>query len=158
MKLQKVIFLYYHVKFNVHTPCGPLKATPGCIFREVLSHVYHSTTARIFITASIIKEKTKLFKSLNRGMGGYTVIYSQSGIVHNHKKRMPCLESTWIRNLELMVCIEQINHEVLLYSIGNCIQHHVISYNGKEYEKECVSESLCYIAVKTQHCKTAILQ
>ena len=32
-------------------------ATPGCILREVLSHVYHSITARIFITASIIKEK-----------------------------------------------------------------------------------------------------
>lgn len=71
-------------------------ATPGCILREVLSHVYHSITARIFITASIIKEKI-VQVSMNRRMGGYTVIYSQSGIAHNHKKRMPCLESTWTR-------------------------------------------------------------
>ena len=28
--------------------------------------------------------------------------------------------------------------QVLLYSTGNYIQYHVINYNGKEYEKECV--------------------
>ena len=48
--------------------------------------------------------------------------------------------------------------QVLLYSTGNYIQYHVINYNGKEYEKECVTESLCYIAAKIQHCKTAISQ
>ena len=32
-----------------------------------------------------------------------------------------------------------INNKVLLYSTGNYIQYPVISYNGKEYEKECMS-------------------
>ena len=31
--------------------------------------------------------------------------------------------------------VEWINKKVLLYSTGNYIQHPVINYNGKEYEK-----------------------
>ena len=34
--------------------------------------------------------------------------------------------------------VEWINKKVLLYSTGNYIQHPVINYNGKEYEKVCV--------------------
>ena len=33
--------------------------------------------------------------------------------------------------------IEWINKKVLQYSTENCIQYLIISYNGKEYEKEC---------------------
>ena len=35
-----------------------------------------------------------------------------------------------------LLCIEWINNKGLLYSTGNYIQHPVINYNGKEYEKE----------------------
>ena len=31
-----------------------------------------------------------------------------------------------------------INNKVLLYIMGNYIQHPVINHNGKEYEKACV--------------------
>ena len=37
-----------------------------------------------------------------------------------------------------LLYIEWINNKVLLYSTGNYIQYHVISHNGKEYEKECI--------------------
>ena len=33
---------------------------------------------------------------------------------------------------------EYINNVLLVYSIGNYIQHLVISHNGKGYEKQCV--------------------
>ena len=38
---------------------------------------------------------------------------------------------------------EWINNKVLLYSTGNYIQYPVINHNGKEYEKEYITESLC---------------
>ena len=34
------------------------------------------------------------------------------------------------------LCIEQINNKVLLYSTGNSAQYSVITYMGKESEKE----------------------
>ena len=37
-----------------------------------------------------------------------------------------------------LLCIGWINNKVLLYNIGNYIQHPVINYNGKEYEKEYI--------------------
>ena len=37
-----------------------------------------------------------------------------------------------------LVYIGCINHKVLLYSTGNCIQYPVINHNGKEYEKESI--------------------
>ena len=36
-----------------------------------------------------------------------------------------------------------INNKVLPYSTGNYIQYPVINHNGKEYEKEYITESLC---------------
>ena len=41
----------------------------------------------------------------------------------------------WISRYKLLY-IKQINNKVLLYSTGNYIQYLVITYNGKEYEKE----------------------
>ena len=32
-----------------------------------------------------------------------------------------------------LLYIEWINHKVLLYSTGNCIQYLMINHNGKEY-------------------------
>ena len=39
------------------------------------------------------------------------------------------------------------NNKVLLYSTGNYIQYLVVTYNGKEYEKEYIykTESLCCV-------------
>ena len=34
---------------------------------------------------------------------------------------------------------QSVNNTVLLYSTRNCIQHPVMNYNGKDYEKECES-------------------
>ena len=33
-----------------------------------------------------------------------------------------------------LLYIEWINYKILRHSTGNCIQHPVINYNGKEYE------------------------
>ena len=40
----------------------------------------------------------------------------------------------------------KIDNKNLLYSTGNSTQHFVITYKGKEPEKEyiCITESLCY--------------
>ena len=42
---------------------------------------------------------------------------------------------------------EWINNKVLLYSTGNYVQYPVISHNGKEYEKKCITESLFRTAI-----------
>ena len=42
-----------------------------------------------------------------------------------------------------LFCVERINHKILLYNTGNYIQYPTIGHNGKEYEKECITESLC---------------
>ena len=39
----------------------------------------------------------------------------------------------------LHILIEWINNKVLLYSIGNYIQHSVINHNGKEKSKQITS-------------------
>ena len=39
-----------------------------------------------------------------------------------------------------LLYIGWINHKVLLYSTGNCIQYTVINHNGKEYEKHFAEE------------------
>ena len=41
---------------------------------------------------------------------------------------------------------EQINDKALLYSTGNNIQYPVTNPNGREYEKEYITESLCCTA------------
>ena len=55
-------------------------------------------------------------------------------------EREGIFEEGRIRRLRLAIdanCyIGWINSEVLLHSTDNCIQYPVISYNGKEYEKE----------------------
>ena len=66
-----------------------------------------------------------------------------------------------------LLYIKEINNKDLLYNTGNCIQYLVITYNGKESEKEymyyiCIyiygTESLCLVHQKlTQHCKSTIL-
>ena len=43
-----------------------------------------------------------------------------------------------------------------MYSTGTYIQYLVITYNGKESEKECVYMS--HFAVHLKHCKSTILQ
>ena len=48
---------------------------------------------------------------------------------------------------QIQTTIYKINNKVLLHSAGNYIQYLVITYNGKENEKEytcaCITESLC---------------
>ena len=49
----------------------------------------------------------------------------------------------------------------LLYGTGNYIQYQVITYNGKESEKEYTHMELNHFAIHlklTQHCKSATLQ
>ena len=50
-------------------------------------------------------------------------------------------------NRYTLLYIKQINNKNLLYSTGNYIQYLVITYNGKEFEKEkdiyIYTESLC---------------
>ena len=41
--------------------------------------------------------------------------------------------------------IQQITSKDLLYSMGKYTQYFVITYKGKESEKQYTSESLCYI-------------
>ena len=55
---------------------------------------------------------------------------------------------------------EWINNKVLLYSMGNYIQHLVKNPNGKEYEKEYtyIAKFLCCIAEINQHYKLSIHQ
>jgi len=49
-----------------------------------------------------------------------------------------------------LLYIKQVNYKDLLYSTENYTQHLVITYNGKETEKEymyvcvCITESLCW--------------
>ena len=45
-----------------------------------------------------------------------------------------------------LVYIEWINNKDLLYHAGNYSQFPVINHNGKEHEKECVTEPLCCTA------------
>ena len=45
-----------------------------------------------------------------------------------------------------LLYIEWINNKVLLYSTGNYIKYPVINHTGKEYEKVCITESLCCTA------------
>ena len=35
-----------------------------------------------------------------------------------------------------LICIEWMNHKVLLYNTGNYTQYPGVNYNGKEYKKE----------------------
>ena len=44
-----------------------------------------------------------------------------------------------------LVYIGWIN-KALLDSTGNYIQYPMINHNGREYEKEYITESLCYVA------------
>ena len=62
----------------------------------------------------------------------YTPKESTQPLCNNHKSRN-----------------SKIHSKDLLYSIRNSTQYLVITYNGKESEKEykyiCITESLCYI-------------
>ena len=48
------------------------------------------------------------------------------------------INSEFGMNRYTLLYIKQINNKDLLYSTGNYIQHLVITYNGKEFEKEYV--------------------
>ena len=48
-------------------------------------------------------------------------------------------------NTYTILYIKQITNKDLLQSIGNYTQYSVITYMGKEYEKEQIYESLCCI-------------
>ena len=50
----------------------------------------------------------------------------------------------WISRC-IQLHIEWINKKVLQYSTENCIQYLIISYNGKEYEKEYKQLILCFV-------------
>ena len=43
----------------------------------------------------------------------------------------------WI-NIYTLLYIKQVNNKDLLYSTGNYIQYLVITYNGKEFDKEYI--------------------
>ena len=62
----------------------------------------------------------------------------------------------------MLLYIKQTSQKYLLYSTGNYIQYFVISYKGKESEREqiyvCITESLFLHLKLTQHCKSTILQ
>ena len=67
-------------------------------------------------------------------------------------------------NRYTLLYIKQIN-KVLPYNTGKYIQYLIITYNGKEYEKEYIyiyiyiSLNYCVEHLKlTQHCKSTILQ
>ena len=65
---------------------------------------------------------------------------------------------------QIQTTIYKTDNKDLLYSTGNFIQYLVITYNGKESEKEqreiyiYITESLGYTSEITQHCKPTILQ
>ena len=63
-------------------------------------------------------------------------------------------------NRYTLLYIKQRNSKDLLYSTGNYIQYLVITYNGKEYEKEYKYVQLNHFAVylKLTHCKSTINQ
>ena len=63
-------------------------------------------------------------------------------------------------NIHTLVYIKQITNKDLLCSTGNYIQYLIITYNGKESEKNTYIK-LNHFAVHqklTQHCKSTILQ
>lgn len=66
--------------------------------------------------------------AMGRGMGGG--IDQEFGI----SKQMQPLYVGWI------------NNKVLLWENRNYIQHLTQNHNGEEYEKECITKSLCYTA------------
>ena len=43
-----------------------------------------------------------------------------------------------------LLYISWINNKFLLYRMGSYIQYPMINHNGKESEKECITESLVY--------------
>ena len=65
-------------------------------------------------------------------------------------------------NRYTLIYIKQINNKDLLYSTRNHIQYLVITYNGKESEKEYIyiyiNVELNHFAVFLKHCKSTILQ
>ena len=67
----------------------------------------------------------------------------------------------WDLGISKLVCEEQINHKVLLWSTGNHIHSSEINHNGKECEKEyicrSITESLLNSRKLAQHCKSTIL-
>ena len=46
-------------------------------------------------------------------------------------------------NVHLLLYIEQVNSKVLLDSTENYIQYPIVTYNGKEFEKEYVYIYVC---------------
>ena len=54
----------------------------------------------------------------------------------------------------LTITFRMVNHEVLLYSIGNYIQSSGIDHDGKTYYKECVCVCVC-VCVNESLCCTA---
>ena len=71
----------------------------------------------------------------------------------------------------MLLCVKQVNSTDLLSSTGNYTQYLVITYNGKESEKEyiciymcvCVCVCVCIanhfaVHLKLTHCKLTILQ
>ena len=63
-----------------------------------------------------------------------------------------------IRKCKLLY-VGWINHKVLLYSTGNCIQYLGINHNGKQYEKIYIYLNHSDVQQKlTQQYKSTILQ
>ena len=53
-----------------------------------------------------------------------------------------------VQNIHLLLYIEQVNSKVLLDSTENYIQYPIVTFNGKEFEKEYVYIYVCMYVCK----------
>ena len=85
-------------------------------------------------------------------------LYTKQKQTHRHRKqtygyqrgRGEGVTQEYGINRYKQLYLKQISNKDLLYSTGNYIQYLVITYNGKEFEKEqitciCITESFCCI-------------
>ena len=83
-------------------------------------------------------------------------LFTKQKETHRHRKQSyGCQRGNWGGinwefgiNRNTLLCIKQINNKDLLYNTRNYIQYPVITYNGKESEKNILTyiyktESLC---------------
>ena len=88
----------------------------------------------------------------------HIILFLQSKQTHRHREQACGCQREgigWEKYWKFVICgckllyIGWINNKVLLYSTGNCIQHPVTNYNGKEYKNNmyiCITEPFCCIA------------
>ena len=79
-------------------------------------------------------------------------LFAKQKQTHRHRKQTGLLKGKGKErinqelkiNVKTLPYIKQITNKDLLYSTGNYTQYFVVTYKGKESEKEYISESLCY--------------